>query len=284
MNKAHNGGIELAYECDPDPGTPILLLCGGFVQMIHWPDELLDDLRTRGFQVARFDNRDNGYSTHCAEKPPYSLRDMAGDAVAVLDALGWSSAHLLGISLGGMIGQVMAVHHPARVRSLTSVSSAPGAGLRISRPKPGKFLKVLAMSAKKARTPEQELDNGVAMFRLLSTPEYPVDEPRLRELIARAKEVSDDPKGGMRNLAAMKASGDRRAELTRIQVPSLIVHGEQDPLQSPKAARETAEAIPGARLRLFPKVGHVFPAQLWPQVLDELSELLSEQPSYPSNP
>ncbi|WP_051898027.1 alpha/beta fold hydrolase [Sciscionella sediminilitoris] len=282
MPTAYNGEIGLAYEVDPTAGEPILLLCGGFVQMIHWPEELLGGLRERGFQLARFDNRDNGRSTHCAEGPAYSLRDMAEDAVAVLDALGWFSAHILGISLGGMIGQVLAVHHPERVRSLCSVSSAPGAGLRISRPKLGKMFRILAMSAKKPKTTEGRIEHSIALYRLLTTPRYPVDEQRLRALFAEGE--PEDPAGGMRNLAAMKASGDRRAELAGITAPTLVVHGDKDPMQSPKAGRATAEAIPGARLRLFPDVGHAFPAQLWPQVLDELDDLLGRAPHGSAEP
>lgn len=127
MPTVRNGDIEIAYELVDDTGAnPMLLLSGSFTQMIHWHDELLDGLVARGFAVARFDHRDSGRSTHCADLPQYNLRDMADDAVAVLDALGWSSAHVFGPSLGGMIGQVMAVHHPDRVRSLTSISAAPG--------------------------------------------------------------------------------------------------------------------------------------------------------------
>jgi len=130
----------------PQDGQPMLLLCGGFAQMIHWPQEVLSGLVARGFRVARFDNRDSGRSTHC--KTSYTLEDMADDAVAVLDALGWSSAHVMGPSLGGMIGQVMAVRHPERVRSLTSMSSAPAWGIRFSKPKLRIALKAVALNAK----------------------------------------------------------------------------------------------------------------------------------------
>lgn len=275
MPTTHNGDVELAYELvHHAQGSPMLLVCGNFTQMLHWPDELLDGLAARGFQAARFDNRDSGRSTHCDDHRTYTLRDMADDAIAVLDALGWSSAHLLGPSLGGMIGQVMAVHHAQRVRSLTSVSSAPGWGMRISRPRLRTLFKIIAVARKKGQGRDAAIERTVRMFGLMTTPRYPVDEQRLREVTARAYDIADDTEGGMRQQAAAKASGDRRGELALVRVPTLVVHGEQDPMQSPRAGRATAEAIPGARLRILPDVGHALPPELWPEVLDELCDLL----------
>lgn len=275
MPKIRNGPVEIAYErAGPVDGAPMLLVCGNFTQMLHWPDEMLNDLAARGFQVAMFDNRDSGRSTHCEELPPYTLRDMADDAVAVLDALGWASAHIVGPSLGGMIGQVMAVHHPDRVRSLTSISSAPGWGLRISRPRWGTALKILTVAAKPATGRDATVEKTVRMFRLMTTPRYPIDEQQVREVTVRAYAIADDTKGGMRQQAAAKASGDRRGELAQIRVPTLVVHGDKDTMQSPAAGRATAAAIPGARLCMLPEVGHALPAELWPQVFDELCDLL----------
>lgn len=279
MPTTRNGDVDLAYERIGDSrGNPMLLICGNFTQMIQWPEELLDGLAERGFQTAVFDNRDSGHSTHCDNLGKYTLRDMADDAVAVLDALGWSSAHVMGPSLGGMIGQVMAVHHPERVRSLTSISAAPGASLRISRPRLRTILKVLAVSARGGRGKEAEIERAVRMFPLMTTPEYPIDEQRLREITALAYDIADDSKGGMRQQAAMRASGDRRAELAGVRAPTLVAHGDKDPMQSPHAARATVEAIPGARLRMLANVGHALPPKLWPTVLDELRDMLNEQP------
>jgi pimeloyl-ACP methyl ester carboxylesterase len=273
MPTARNGEIELTYEVDgPDDGQPMLLVCGGFAQMIHWPDEVLGALADRGFRVARFDNRDSGRSTHC--RSPYTLDDLADDAVAVLDALGWSSAHVLGPSLGGMIGQVMAVRHPDRVRSLTSMSSAPGWGLRISRPNLRIGLKIATLNARGGKGREAAIERTMKVFRLIGSPKHPFDEGWLRDVATRAYDIDHDPKGGMRQLKAIKASGDRRAALAAVRVPTLVVHGEIDPVQSVEAGRATAAAIPGARLLVLPDAGHVLPVRLWPRVLDELCAML----------
>ena len=242
--------------------------------MIHWPAEFLDGLAARGFQAACLDNWDTGRSTHCDDGRRYTLRDMADDAVAVLDDLGWPSVHVLGVSLGGMIGQVMAVHHPGRVRSLTSISSAPGWGLRISRPRLRATLKILSVALRRGGGKEGAVERAVQVLRQLTTPEYPVDEQWVRDFTARAIDIADDSAGGMRQHAAAKASGDRRGELARVGTPTLVVHGDRDPAQSLHAGRETARAIPGARLMVLPNVGHYLPPQLFPVILDELVDML----------
>jgi pimeloyl-ACP methyl ester carboxylesterase len=280
MPTARNGDIEIAYELvDDAAGTPLLLVCGNATQMIHWPDQLLAGLAERGFQAARFDNRDSGRSTHCADRPAYMLRDMAADAVAVLDQLGWASAHILGVSLGGMIGQVMAVHHAGRVRSLTSISSAPSWSMRVSRPRLRTILKIAGLARKAGTGRQAAVELAAQTFRLLGMPAH--DEPRLREVAARAYEIAHDPAGDMRQQAACKAGGDRRAELAHIRVPTLVVHGADDPMQSLRAGRATAQAIPGARLLVLPGVGHVLPTEVWPEILDELCDLIGHQ-TFPS--
>jgi len=273
-----NGDVEIAYETiGPATGMPLLLACGNATQMIHWPERFLAALIERGFQVARFDNRDSGRSTHCAHLPPYDLRDMASDAVAVLDAQGWDRAHVFGISLGGMIGQVMAVQHPNRVRSLTSMASAPAWSLLVSRPRVRTLMKIIGVVRRTGEDRESVAERSVQLFRLMSSATYPLDEQWVREVSRRAYDIAYDPAGEQRQQKACKVTGDRRGELTRVRAPTLVVHGEDDPLQSVHAGRATARAIPGARLITFPGVGHGLPpAELWPRLLDELCTLAAQ--------
>jgi pimeloyl-ACP methyl ester carboxylesterase len=282
MQTARNGAVELAYRtAGPPSGAPLLLINGNETQMVHLPDDFVTALIGRGFRVATFDNRDAGLSTHCADLPPYDLRDLAADAVAVLDALGWGSAHVFGVSLGGMIGQVMAVHHAERVCTLTSVASAPTWSLLVSRPRPGAVLKIIGIARRAGEGREAAVETALAVFRVLNGTRYPLDEQWARTAVERAYDIAHDPAGGQRQRDAAKASGDRRAELGRVVAPTLVVHGDADPAQSPHAGRATARAIPGARLLVLPGVGHGLPpAPLWPTLITAMAELagLSERP------
>jgi pimeloyl-ACP methyl ester carboxylesterase len=251
-------------------GPPLLLVMGLGLSGGAWWRTVAT--LSSSFRVITFDNRGVGRSRGLS--PAYTTEALADDAVAVLDALGWSSAHVLGPSLGGMIGQVMAVRHPDRVRSLTSLSSAPAWGLRFSKPNLRIGLKAALLNVKGGKGRDAAIERTVKMFQLIGSPKYPFDEQWLRDVATRAYDIDPDPKGGMRQLKAIKASGDRRADLAKIKVPTLVVHGEIDPLQSVSAGRATAAAIPGARLLVLPDAGHVLPVQLWPQVLDELGAML----------
>ncbi|HWD04761.1 MAG TPA: alpha/beta hydrolase [Amycolatopsis sp.] len=268
--RARNGSIELVYRVAAE-GRPLLLISGNGAQMGHWPGAFVAALTGRGFRVAMFDNRDIGQSTHVEE--PYSLGDLAGDALAVLDALGWHSAHVMGLSLGGMVGQVLAARHPARVRSLTTMSASPAAGWRTVRPRLRTLLKVLALGRPDG-TREAAGDFVVKLTRIIGSPGYPFDEKETRDIAVRAHDISDDRAGTARQLHAVATSGDRRGELGLISAPTLVVHGEADPLLSVRAGRATAAAIPGARLLTFPDVGHdLVPPALWPQFLDAVTDL-----------
>jgi len=288
VNTAHNGNIEIAYEASgPEDGEPLLLISGTGVQMLIWPDGLIQALAARGFRVVRFDNRDTGLSTHLTGGPapgwlkvmlrpsaaPYRLTDMAADACAVMDALSWQSAHVVGTSLGGMIAQTLAIRRPGRVRSLTSIMSTPSSRIA-TRP----TLAVIRVLAKLGGTPatsaEEAGEEAVVFKRAIGSPGYPMDEEAVRDIGRRSFErhpgASEDD---LRQRAAVVASGDRRKALAAVHIPALVLHGEEDPLVRPKGGRATAAAIPGAKLVTYPGMGHDLPRALWPSMIDEITAL-----------
>ena len=252
-------GITIEYESRGD-GEPLLLVMGLGGQLIDWPDEFVDGLVAAGFRVITFDNRDIGLSTEFTWEAPsqvkavlrslarrkvkseYRLTDMAADAVGLLDALGVESAHVVGISMGGMIAQTIAIEHPGRVRSLTSIMSHTGDRRH------GKIaLKLLPKLARLgAPTRETAIDRSVATFRLVSGPHF--DESEQRLLAKRGLERSFRPEGTARQTTAIMAGPDRTAGLRRVEVPTLVVHGLVDPLVRPSGGFATALAVPGTRL------------------------------------
>jgi pimeloyl-ACP methyl ester carboxylesterase len=196
---------------------------------------------------------------------------MAADAVAVLDALGWASAHVLGTSLGGMIAQAVAIEYPARVRSLTSVMTTPAPWLGL----PSRRA-MTALLAPPARNPDDAAERAVATFRVIGSPGYPLDEEWLRayarRAFARGAAAGADAGSSRRQLAAAMGSPSRLPALRRLRVPTLVVHGENDPLIRPVAGRAVARAVPGARLLTFPGMGHNLPAALWPELVEAVRE------------
>jgi pimeloyl-ACP methyl ester carboxylesterase len=288
MQIARHGAIEVAYETSGAPGgEPLLLISGTGVQMLMWPDAFVAALAGRGFCVTRFDNRDAGLSTHLTEagnpgwlKPlirpgaaPYRLEDMAGDAAAVLDALGWDRAHIVGISLGGMIAQTMAIRHPARVRTLTSIMSTPSARIG-TMPKISTMRKLMQIAGAPVNGPEQAAEATVALKRLTGTARYPIDEELIRDIGRRSHQRDPGTEAdASRQRAAVSASGSRRKALAAMQIPTLVLHGDQDPIINATAGRATAAAIPGARLVIYPEMGHDLPRELWPTILDEIAAL-----------
>jgi pimeloyl-ACP methyl ester carboxylesterase len=284
---AHNGNVSLAFEqVSDDGGEPLLLVMGLGMQMIYWPDGLLAEFADAGFTVARFDNRDSGASTHLTwlgapslpalvAAPrlvaPYRISDMAADAVAVLDALGWDSAHVLGTSLGGMVAQAVAIEHPERVRSLTSLVSTPAPWLGLPTRRGA-----AALLAPPAHNPDEAAERAVATFRVIGSPGYPLDEDWLRayarRAFARGAAAGADAGSPRRQLAAAMASPSRVSGLRGLRVPTLVVHGEDDPLIRPAAGRATARAVPGAQLLTFRGMGHNLPAALWSEVVAAVRE------------
>ena len=273
-------GIRIEYETHGDPShPPILLIMGLGAQLTLWPDEFVAALTSRGFYVIRHDNRDIGLTEKfghagtpnirrvalmrllgLSPKLPYRLADMATDAAELLRALKIDQAHVVGASMGGMIAQLMAVNHPGRVRSLTSVMSTTG-NRRLPPPRPA------AMQALMDRAPanaslEQVIPYGIRISRAIGSPGYPAPEERLTARITRDYRRSFYPEGTARQFAAIVDDGDRRARLRRITAPTLVIHGIDDPLVPVEGGRDTAAQIPGARLHEIPGMGHDLPLEL----------------------
>jgi pimeloyl-ACP methyl ester carboxylesterase len=283
MPRAQTNGIELEYETFGDQTKPALLLIMGLgVQLLGWDERFCKQLADRGFFVIRFDNRDIGLSTHVDAPPPnpmqllaqdtssvtYTLDDMADDTAGLLDALGITAAHVVGASMGGMIGQTLAAKHPDRVLSLTSIMSTTG-NQGVGQPKP-EVIGALIAPAPADR--EGYVNQIVNTFRLVGSPGYPVDEEHLRSVIEASYDRSHDPNGFLRQLGAIMASGDRTGACGQIKAPTLVIHGEEDPLIVLSGGEATAQAIPGAKLVKLPGMGHDLPPELWPQFIDEIVE------------
>lgn len=276
VSTTRNGDVDIAYRTMGHGERPLLLIQGGSAPMDAWPEGFCGELVRRGFRLALFDNRDSGRSSRATSA--YTLADMAADACAVLDALAWPEAHLVGVSLGGMIAQVMAVHQQSRVLSLTSLSSAPSPSLWWNRRTPRLVLGMLALGLRVRETGLQaETQRLVGMMRIIGSTGYPHDEDWLREMASRTYEHRTDAAAARRQSAASRATGDRRAELSRIRVPSLVLTGQADPVQPIRAGRATAAAIPGARFVSYPGMGHDLPRELWAAIADEIDAIAAER-------
>lgn len=280
---AHAHDITIAYETFGDPAHPAALLIAGLgAQMLAWEDAFCDQLAAAGFHVIRFDNRDIGLSTHlhAAGKPgvqqylngqpvtesAYLLADMADDAAALLRALGITGAHIIGTSMGGMIAQEFAIRHPEMTLSLASIFSTPSH--RIGGPTKAAWA---ALMAPPGKTPDAAAENAVKLYRVIGSPEYPLDEVGIRRRAAEEFRRASDPHGVLRQLIAVQASPDRRAALGAVTAPTLVIHGEADPLVQLPGGEATAAAIAGAKLVTFPGMGHDLPEALWPRILDEIT-------------
>ncbi len=282
-------GLVIEYE-DEGAGEPLVLIMGLGSQHVFWPPGILDELRSRGFRTLRFDNRDVGGSTWLTEagtpsvpisiarawlglpvKAPYTLWDMADDVAGLLDVLGIPAAHVLGVSMGGMIAQCLAIRHPARVRTLVNIMAGPGGRLAdVPRPRA-----LAAITSEVPADPAAAIEREVGIFARIGSPGYPPDEALLRELLAAQVARGVNPPGFARQLVAVVATGNRTRLLRGLRVPTLVVHGAADPLVLPWTGRRVARAIPGARLLMLPGMGHDLPRPLWPVVADAVSSLAS---------
>jgi pimeloyl-ACP methyl ester carboxylesterase len=282
-------GIELCYQQMGDPkGEPLVLIMGLATQMIAWDEEFCAMLAERGFRVVRFDNRDIGRSTRIRSgglpnvldlvvgrgEPAYRLRDMAADTVGLMDHLGIESAHVVGASMGGMIAQCVAIGHPERVRSLTSIMSTTGSR-RVGHPSYRTFGLLLS---KRPHDREAPIERVVKTFRTIGSPGFPFEEERIRELAGRSFDRGHSEAGIARQLHAITASGDRTAHLRKLEIPVAVIHGKNDVLVNPSGGRATAEAIPNARLRTIDGMGHDMPRALWPTFVEEIAANAARTP------
>jgi len=279
VTRATVRGIELDYESIGDVGAPaILLIMGLGMPGIAWPDPIVDGLVAAGFRVIRFDNRDCGHSSKVAGgRPPnlrmailrallrrtvtapYTLDDMAVDAAGLLDALGIGRAHVVGVSMGGMIAQNVAALYPQRVASLTSIMSSTGnPSVRVSMGKPRALRAILARPAG-ASDVESLVEHYARVFGVIGSPGFAVDGELLRHNLRRIVSRGVYPAGTARQLLAILASGDRRPLLARIVAPTLVIHGSDDPVLPVAAGRDTALHTPGARLAIISGMGHDLP-------------------------
>ena len=285
LKKVPANGIEIAYETFGDPSDPPMLLVMGLgTQMLAWPDDLCEDLASRGYHVVRMDNRDAGASTHLdgvrapsivriaarRARPPYTINDMADDVAGLVDALGLGRVHLVGASLGGFISQTVAVRHPDKLRSLTLIMTSTGSRL-VGQADPrllGRLLKGRVASSR-----EEAMDAVVETFRVIGSKGFALDEERLRDVGGRSWDRGYDPAGYRRQLAAVVAQPNRTKRLRRIDVPTLVIHGLDDPLVAPSGGRALARAIPGARFVGFAGMGHDLPRELWPEFADHIASV-----------
>jgi pimeloyl-ACP methyl ester carboxylesterase len=277
-------GIDVVYEAFGDPADPTALLIMGLgVQMLGWDAEFCELLAGRGFHVVRFDNRDVGRSTKIeggprpdlmaaamgdASSASYTLDEMADDCAGLLEHIDVERAHVVGASQGGMIAQALAIRHPRRVLSLASIMSTTG-NPAVGQPHPEALP---ALMARPPADPEEYAEFAVGAFRIIGSPGFEADEEKLRERARASFERGYHPDGTARQLLAILASGDRTEALRRLHVPTVVIHGTDDILIDVSGGKATAAAIPAARLELIDGMGHDLPRELWPRLVDLISE------------
>lgn len=292
--KVRANGIDIAYDSFGDPAAPPLILIMGFtMQMVAWDEVFCQRLAERGFRVIRFDNRDIGHSSWLSDAGipdiarlglalfqgtpldvPYRLLDMAGDVVGLMDALSICSAHIVGMSMGGMIAQTLAIHHPERIRTLTSYGSTAWS-LNPDLPHPTREASAVLM-----QPIPMDRDGFIAGFvrawQVIGGSQMPVDEAILRERARQFFERGISLPGLARQMAAIMASGSRREALRNLRIPSLVIHGDADPLIPLAHGIDTAQTIPGAKLHIVKGMGHEIPPVAWPEIIDILTEHASQ--------
>ena len=287
MARAQANGIEIEYETFGDRGArPLLLIMGLGAQLVLWEEEFCAGLVGRGHFVIRYDNRDVGLSTKLEQagapnvlevmqaagagrpvEAPYTLDEMADDAAGLLDTLDLDSAHVVGASMGGMIAQTLVLRHADRVRSVTSIMSSTGnPDLPPPKPEP-----LQALLQPRVEERESAIEQATSLQRLIGGTGFPFDVERTRRLAALSYDRSFYPVGLTRQIAAVMASGNRKPALASVKAPTLVIHGDADPLVPLEGGQDTAQAIPGAELLVIEGMGHELPPQVWPRIIDAVS-------------
>ena len=292
MPKVKANNIEIEYDTFGDPSSkPLLLIMGIRAQMIRWEKEFCEKFVEKGFYVIRFDNRDVGLSTKFDEagepdimklymklakgeriESVYTLNDMADDAAGLLSALGIDKAHICGASMGGAIAQIFAYRHPSRILSLTSIMSSTG-NPDLPGPKP-EVLKLLNLPTPTTR--EAIIEDRVTRLRIYHGPCFPFDEEKWREFATISYERSHYPPGYSRQFVAIRATGNIKPALSSIRVPTLVIHGSEDPLVPVEGGKDTAEAISGAEFLIIEGMGHSLPIEVWPKIVDAITKNASK--------
>jgi len=287
MAQVDSNGIQIEYETYGEPGSrPLLLIMGFAGQLILWDEDLCKQIAQRGYYVIRFDNRDVGLSTKIDDAgvpdimktiealmmgepviPPYTIEDMADDAIGLLDALAIDKAHICGMSMGGMIAQTIAVNYPQRVLSLISIYSNMG-DPEDPQPKPEAF-EFLTTPFPEDR--EASIEHAMKLFHTITGPGFSFDEEWHRSIAAQAFDRAFYPQGPARQLVAILTQKNRRPALASVSVPTLVVHGADDPMVPVECGKNTAAAIPGAELMIIDGMGHDIPhSGAWPQIVDAI--------------
>jgi pimeloyl-ACP methyl ester carboxylesterase len=286
MHAATNG-LELEYDTFGNKGNPAVLLVIGFAQqLLAWDVGFCGQLADRGFFVIRFDNRDVGLSTKMTPlgRPnipailggdpstvAYGIEDMAEDTVGLIGALGVGSAHVVGISMGGMIAQTLAIRHPDRVKSLVSIMSTTG-DPSVGQQTPEAFA---AVTQRPPKEREEYIEHALRVWQVLRSPGFPHDDARTRAQIAAAYDRSFFPEGVVRQFAAILTQRNRTAALRDLKVPVTVIHGADDPLIDKSGGESTARAVPGATLIVVPGMGHDLPLAMWTKIIDAIVETAS---------
>ena len=294
MPQVRANGIDIEYESFGLESDPLILLIMGFgAQLIHWPEALCQGLAAKGFRVVRFDNRDVGKSTRLADRGtpdtralmaevmaakrpdvPYTLDDMADDAVGLMDALGLARAHVVGASMGGMIAQLVAIKHPDRTKSLISIMSTTG---RRDLPPGNRETLSVLFRPPSSSSRDDLIDASILVQKALSSPGFPASEAEMRAGAERRTDRAPfDPAGLARQSAALIAAPPRNALLRELRCPTLVLHGADDPVIPAAAAKDSAESIPGAELVIVPGMGHDFTSALVPVYLKHIGDFVSK--------